>query len=96
LNHTVTILTSRTTLLTKQQILLDEAMQKVFCCKKMTMFSMNKKLSPHLKAASQLVGDTNGTASSSKRSSSSSSRKKSASKKSSSKAHDSSDEDDDR
>jgi SWIB/MDM2 domain len=77
------------------QILLDEAMQKVFCCNKMTMFSMNKKLSPHLKPANQLVSGTNGTASSSKGSgSSSSSTKKTAAKKSSSRAHDSSDDDD--
>jgi SWIB/MDM2 domain len=76
------------------QILLDEAMQKVFCCNKMTMFSMNKKLSPHLKPASQLVSGTNGTASSSKGSSSSSSKKKTAAKRSSSTAHDSSDDDD--
>ncbi|CAM9409168.1 unnamed protein product [Chrysoparadoxa australica] len=39
----------------RRNILLDEPLQKVFKCKKFSMFSMNKKLSSHLKNSADLV-----------------------------------------
>lgn len=41
----------------KRNIILDDSMAAVFKCKTMTMFSMNKKLSAHMKNAHELVDE---------------------------------------